>query len=404
MTEDFDREHRKLWASTALLALGLSSLWHVAWMPAWELLVVGLLAAWRVTALWRSWRLPPRWVTWAVSLAIFAGLILELGDELVGPQAASLIVAMIWVKTLELRDRRDATVVCLVACFLPVSAAVLAFSLLASLWAALSLLVAMAALWRCRVGGGTWRRASLGASGLLARAAIPALILLLILPRPDVRGMLEELGMNRQETGLSDRLEPGSVAQLAQSEDLAFRASFNGEPPEGPWYWRAMVLWESRGLSWRIGACGHPGGLEDIARLDSEVSYQVTLEPHGLPWLVALDRPALPISEEGSRLMCGHVLRRDWPVNQRLQYEARSDLAESPRLMSPVHIDASRRLPDSLSVRARSLAAQLRGDQPQETARNILRWFAENGFAYTLDPGTMGGNELDQFLFQQRRG
>ena len=52
-------------------------------------------------------------------------------------------------------------------------------------------------------------------------------------------------------TGMDDRLSPGSVSQLARSDEVAFRVRFDGEPPpRQDWYWRGMVLNEFDQGAW----------------------------------------------------------------------------------------------------------------------------------------------------------
>ena len=53
-------------------------------------------------------------------------------------------------------------------------------------------------------------------------------------------------------TGMSDELNPGSVASLAQSTAPAFRVTFEGPvPPRNQWYWRGNTLGDFDGEMWR---------------------------------------------------------------------------------------------------------------------------------------------------------
>ena len=74
---------------------------------------------------------------------------------------------------------------------------------------------------------------------LLAHAAPAALALFLLFPR--VQGPLWGLPQDAYSgmTGLSDTMSPGTLSSLAQSDAIAFRAEFEGEPPaQRLRYWR----------------------------------------------------------------------------------------------------------------------------------------------------------------------
>src|SRR5690606_5485312 len=52
-------------------------------------------------------------------------------------------------------------------------------------------------------------------------------------------------------TGLSDRMSPGDVSALSQSNAVAFRVRFEGQVPRSALlYWRGLVLWHFDGRTW----------------------------------------------------------------------------------------------------------------------------------------------------------
>ena len=64
-------------------------------------------------------------------------------------------------------------------------------------------------------------------------------------------------------------------------------------------------------------------------------------------------------------------------------------------------------MPEALDEKSRQFALEMftqSGQQPDQYVRNILQWYKENGFVYTLSPGLLGGNRIDEFLFQSRQG
>jgi len=52
-------------------------------------------------------------------------------------------------------------------------------------------------------------------------------------------------------TGLSDRMRPGAISELSQSDAVAFRVDFFGSPPEArDRYWRGPVFARFNGREW----------------------------------------------------------------------------------------------------------------------------------------------------------
>jgi len=65
-------------------------------------------------------------------------------------------------------------------------------------------------------------------------------------------------------------------------------------------------------------------------------------------------------------------------------------------------------LPQRVSPRVRGLADAWRASsdpgQPEQLVQRALAYFREQPFVYTLTPGTLQGDPIDQFLFETRRG
>jgi transglutaminase-like putative cysteine protease len=84
--------------------------------------------------------------------------------------------------------------------------------------------------------------------------ALPFMLLLFVL-FPRVQGPLWGIPQDRFSavSGLSDTMSPGSIAQLSQSDAIAFRVQFKGDvPPQSQLYWRGPVMPSFDGRSWRV--------------------------------------------------------------------------------------------------------------------------------------------------------
>src|SRR5215470_17474573 len=90
--------------------------------------------------------------------------------------------------------------------------------------------------------------------GLFLLQALPLVVLFfLVFPRINPGLRFELRPFRSANIGFSDRLSPGSIAALANSSEIAFRAQFLGSstPPSIPMYWRGVVMWDCNGMEWR---------------------------------------------------------------------------------------------------------------------------------------------------------
>jgi transglutaminase-like putative cysteine protease len=239
---------------------------------------------------------------------------------------------------------------------------------------------------------------------LLAHAAPAALILFLLFPR--VQGPLWGLPQDAYSgvTGLSDTMSPGNLSQLAQSDAIAFRAEFDGEPPPPrERYWRGPVLWDFDGRTWRMGA-------RWLQRFEppqgsGRYDYVVTLEPHNRSWMFALESVArLPVR---ARYTSDGMVVASSPVRARLRYDAGSLARTEPEPFE--HPDSLRRalaLPAGGNARARALAAGWRSAAPSDmqVLLRAVEFFRDSRLGYTLEPPLLGRDTVDEFLFDTREG
>src|SRR5215469_7619087 len=91
--------------------------------------------------------------------------------------------------------------------------------------------------------------------------ALPLVVLFFLLfPRINAGFRFELRPFRAPNTGFSDRLSPGSIAALANSSEIAFRAEFpgNNTRPPGPMYWRGVVMWRCNGMEWQAPYAPRP--------------------------------------------------------------------------------------------------------------------------------------------------
>lgn len=383
---------------------------HLGWLPVWIPLLALATAGGRLMIHTGRWSFPHWTVKLVLIIASVAGLIISFAGQ-TGPEAmVALLILGLALKLLEIYHRRDALILLYVALFVLATAFLfqesvwMAAYVLLALWLLLAGLVAIhqrpgqAALWP------PFRRSL----SLLLPAMPLMLVLFLLFPRLEPLWSIQ-LNTPRATTGLSDSMSPGSISELAQSDDLAFRVSFDGNPPPAPEqsYWRALVLSRFDGHSWRQASPWQQGRLpnERLTPEGAALSYEIMLEPGSRPWLVALDQPLAP--GRGQRMTPFRTLVSPAPVERRIQYRLTSapNFRLQPRL-SMAEREHYLQLPARGNERSRTLARQWwqqSGGQAQEFIRQMMTHF-NRSFVYTLTPGTLGRDSIDQFLFASRQG
>jgi transglutaminase-like putative cysteine protease len=377
---------------------------HALRMPWWLAVVLAGLYAWRVQLASARAPMPSRWLLLSVAVLAIGAVFAEYRTLFGRTPGIVLLVLFSGLKLLETRSHRDATVVAFLCYFLIMTNLLYSQSIPTAALMGVALLAVTCTL----VGFAAPQRAlraNLRTAGLLlAHAAPAALVLFLLFPR--VQGPLWSLPQDAYAgiTGLTDTMSPGNLSQLAQSDAVAFRAEFAGEPPAPRQrYWRGPVLWDFDGRTWSMGQ----GWLRPFAapRGEGRFEYEVTLEPHNRTWLFALETAAgLPAR---ARMTHDGMLIAPGPVRSRMRYELVS-LAEprDPVMDSRGTLQRALALPTGYNPRARALAEQWRSES-QDDMQILLRaieHFRSGRLAYTLEPPLLGRDAVDEFLFETRAG
>lgn len=400
----------------------------IAWTIAPQLLRlapwVGLMClvvlSWRSWIAWRQAPLPSRW--WLIGvLLLAAGLTWWTERTLVGKDAGvTLLIVLMALKTLELRARRDALVVFFLGFFLVLTQFLYSQSLWTAVAMGLSVWGWLTALTLAHMPAGRpklWEAATL--AGRAALIGTPIMVtLFLLFPRV---GPLWHMPGAGGKTGLSDNLQLGDVAELANDESIAFRLRFEGTPPAAEaLYFRGPVLSDYDGQRWRAAApMPPPPGqwAEPAAEVRTVYRYELTLEPIRVPWLPLLEgtRQA-PLSNP---VIAGLPAQPDaagqWrlprPLNERVLLKAETDFGGPPAAplrrweqFGLVH------LPPGRHPRTRAWAAslrqrpELREAGPDALAQAVLNHIRRQPYVYTLSPGTYGDDAVDKFWLDRRQG
>ncbi len=393
-------------------------------LPLWCTALAAGVLAWRGWLAARSRPLPGKaWL--AGLLALTLGATWWTHGTLLGRDAGvTLIVALLALKTLELRARRDAFVIFFLGFFTMLTNFFFSQSLATAAAMAVALLGLLTALVNAHLPAGRPPLArSAGIAGRMLLLGTPVMVaLFLLFPRlPPLWGIPGDALTGR--SGLSGNMSVGDVARLALDDGIAMRVRFEGPPPARPdLYFRGPVLSAFDGRAWRPL---HPTPLtlpppEISARraalqVEGEpLRYEVTMEPNNRPWLPVLDAAAQPPQVPGRGVL--RTPEIEWrlaqPVTDIIRYRAEShpryQLGRSSRLGAlPLEY---RELPPGFNPRTLQLATDMMREStapPEDKAALVdaaLRRLRTGGYYYTLEPGVYGANTADEFWFDRKEG
>ena len=380
---------------------------HAGRMPLWITGTFILCGAWRYMAQLRGWHLPGKWMLLFLAASAAAGIV-SVYHTLFGRDAGvAMLIVMLSLKLLEMRSSRDSMLAAFLGFFLVVTNFLYTQTILTGLYMMLVLIVLIATLIAIQYSGERLLpRAKMKMAAILLMQALPlALVLFVLFPR--VNGPLWGLPKDAFGgiTGLSDSMSPGSISRLIQSGDVAFRVVFDGPlPKEDQRYWRGPIFWDYDGRTWR-NSRNAIANIEDITSTGSSVSYTVTLEPQDQRWLFALDMP--------TSIPANTVLTKDFQllapekITQRKQYHLTSSLEYRAGLSEDAFgLKRGLRLPANGDPRSRELASRWRRESVSnwDIVLKALTMFRNEPFVYTMRPPLLGGDPIDGFLFDTRRG
>ena len=401
-----------------LLVIAWVLLPQVPNLPLWcSALAAGVLL-WRGYLAVNNQPLPGRW--WVLGLlAITVGATLLSHKTLLGRDAGvTLLVVLLTLKTLELRARRDAFVVfflgffCMLANFFYSQSLLTAASMLVGLLGLLTVLVNA----HMPVGKPPLLEAAKTAGWMAALGAPIMVVLFVLFPRvAPLWGVPGDAMVGK--SGMSEKMQVGSIAKLALDDSVAMRIKFEAAPPpQRDMYLRGPVLSTFDGLEWRPARPDFGSRFSVAASLvvsGTPTNYEVTLEQTNRPWLFVLD--AAPASPELAGYQSAMQADLQWllnrPATELIRYKAQSftTFKHGPE-NSVIGLREFVELPTGFNPRTLALANEIRRDARYNQAGSAalvqvaLERLRTGGYTYTLEPGVYGPNTADEFWFDKKEG
>ncbi|MFW2044872.1 transglutaminaseTgpA domain-containing protein [Acinetobacter variabilis] len=403
-----------------VLTLGLIILAQVAFIPVLLsiIFVISLLCIWIFLKRQKPF---PKIGTFLLT-ALALGSIYLSHQSFIGVEAGVAVLStFLFAKSLETKNRRDLVILFNFALFVAASSFLYSQSFGMAVVIILCLLSCLIGLYRIQTSEFQQSQQSPRKAlqqdakyvGRFVLYALPFFILLFIffprlpplwhIPIPENKGI----------TGIGDSMSPGDIAELSQSNALAFRiiGDVSKLPPRSELYWRALVLDEYDGQRWTSSFINQqplirqPGEVVPVST--SRWNYQYLAADPSVFWVMGLEK-SMPLERR-------YYNRQDWSIvprrlTQRVEpihlqwlgnHNAESALPEQfvQRLntQTQVHLDSqAQQLAQRLYLRS--------GEDPRRYIRTVLNWYQQNHFVYTLKPGVLGKNRIDEFLFKSRQG
>ncbi len=412
MGEQWERDRR----DTLFLmgAIVLAVLPHASHLPWWTSAGFALLFLWRFGLVISGRWLPRDSVRWVAAIACTAAVYAHYKTLLGREPGVALLVLFLGLKLMEMRVRRDLFVVIFLCFFLLITAFFHSQSLVTAALSLIAVLALVTTMLTMQFGA---RELPIGrrfrSAGSILLQALPIAILFFVL-FPRLQGPLwgSPDEMPGARTGLSETMQPGAIAELANSDEIAFRVQFEGAmPAANSLYWRGPVFGSFDGVAWK--PLQNPVAPLPLPNVQVEpgpaLGYRITLEPHHRAWLFALDAPVSigPLPSGAPLLHPDLQLIARERIQERTRYRLESRLdyqfgLNETALTLRNWLD----LPPSFNPRTLELAARWRNEEP-DTSRLVeraLAMFAQQPFRYTMRPPLLGRHSVDEFLFGTRAG
>lgn len=398
-----------------LAALGLILIGQVSFIP------VTLSGLWGIVWLTLVWRYHKQKITPMPKLLLVAFTLVSVAliyiqyQSLLGVEAGvAFLTTCLFAKSLESKNTRDLLIVFNFALF--VSASLLLYS--QAFWMAMivfgALLMCLMGLYRIQTdlfkqNNQTRNQLKQDIRQILKFVGIATpffILLFMFFPRlPPLWAI--PIQQNHATTGISDRMSPGDIAQLSQSSALAFRviAPMYDLPGRPELYWRALVLDQYDGSTWSSSFDNQQ--LKRIPVSSRRVSYQYLPADEQANWIMGLEYSIpqeryLQLYQDDS-IRPSRLVKRNQPIH--LLWLGQT--VTEPVYLSPRQLELNTRFDQGRDRKAQQLAQALfeqNQKQPEKYLQSVLSWYRKNGFSYTLTPGTLSGDRIDQFLFSSRKG
>ena len=399
--------------TTVLLVITflLSLYGHTDYLAWWFYVLAVFVCGWRFLVYRGFLEYPNGYVkTVGVVLASVA-VYTSTGKQFSLEAASGFLVAAGLLKVLEVSTRRDAVVLVFLTLFTLATGFLFRQDILSGLVGIAILWLSCAAMISAQGAlrsGMTPDLPVMKSSLILMLAAVPFMLAVyLVFPR---LGPLWSVALQSESgiSSLSDSMRPGQISDLTQSSETAFRVVFDGDKPaQRDLYWRAMTLDVHNGESWEQSPFDQqtqafPRPVYSDPEASAPLySYEVIQEPTAKNYLFSL--AGTFAAESPAEMSVTGLAVSNRKVYQRIAYRVQSTLNFAPDLLARGSLYRYLQLPVAGNPRVREWVQTLPKD-PVAFSRSFFRTISDGDYYYTLKPPLYPVDEVDSFLFDEKRG
>ena len=385
--------------------LGLATLPHFYNLPISIFAFFFALLGWRITAVFHPQILPVKVLLFLLSLLGVVILYIEQRSIMGRDAGTSLFIIATSLKLLEIRKERELYLLTYLCFILAGLIFLFEQSILTGVHIILVCLCLLATLVTLNSNQFKIKSALKKAMTIMLQSIPLCIVIFLCFPRIESPRWMILSQKGQAKSGLADTMEPGSISDLALSDELAFRVKFEGKPPPIELrYWRGPVLSFTDGVRWTVGGGQSVSPFTWPKFLGRPYSYKVLMEAQEKNWVFPLD---LPSRIPDSLFMNDRfqVFSRNYSV-RRAEYDMTSYLRHKSGPISREEFRRNTQLPGDTSDQILELAEEFKkkSNNAAEYAELVLNYFREQDFSYTLTPPLMENKPIDTFLFEARTG
>lgn len=348
---------------------------------------------------------PPKWIIWAITLAVPASAYIGF-RTLLGPESStSLVIVLVGLKLFEVKSQRDLIVFLFLILLVGIYRLVFSQDLITLIYISTLFLIFIYCILQLRP---QQNKAWTDLFGIFRRketyAAIPiVLVFFFFFPRFSTPfGRLTE--EDRQIIGFSENLRPGDLADLAASEEVAFRVNFRDQklPEWRDLYFRGITLSSTDGFNWSRSKQGF--NLIPVKPVET-VDYFISQTSRFGKVIFSMEATeALELEGRYARIFSYDDATFRLITDLRQSFVSSGQLGETPK--------PSRRLTQHLlelpedfltkNPQTKTLIDGLKNKTESQRLEALQGFYSKSDFVYTIT--TPEYKTLDDFLFNNRQG
>lgn len=391
----------------ALVVMMICFIPHFISAPWWLFIIIFSTTLYRLIADYLGYALPNYWIRSGIVITCLFLLKIEYGSIVSSGFFIGFLLTFIALKSIETHNFRDIKVLILCNFYLIFTALIL----FQELWIILYLLVAILAnltlMLKLNAPQASIRQMGGNSIRPLLIALPLSIILFYVFPR--IADPLWQVpSLSQSTTGFSEKMNPGSIAELFQDDSITIRVTFKNKPVLNG-YWRGLILSFYNGWSWNPtwDSIAHFKPLDELIS-NQDADYELILEPTQKKWLFYLGypsagRPSLLFSPNH-----GLVSQNNKIINQRFNYSL--NLGSAPyKILSPNEYIQNTQLPKNTNTKLTAWAKEQYANNQKNTQLFIAflhHYIHQEHFWYTLSPPLLNSNknQMDQFWFNTQQG